>query len=206
MARDRVDRAFLGKPTAINWRSRRTATMNIVYGFSGIFYGFSGICFPSGCASGIPCCAPKTPTRGPDQAGMSAAVDEARSALNAHYIEELGEPFVSVGLCLYRDGSDSVAWHGDRIARESPCDTMVAILSLGAVRPFALRPKSGGPGLRLQVGHGDLLVIGGSCQRTWLHAIPKSKSRHASIPVTTGDSPPRTSVEWPRSVRIRSRL
>jgi alkylated DNA repair dioxygenase AlkB len=101
-------------------------------------------------------------------------LEDARSALNAHYIEELGEPFVSAGLCLYRDGSDSVAWHGDRIARESSSDTMVAILSLGATRPFALRPKAGGPGLRLQVGHGDLLVMGGSCQRTWLHAIPKT--------------------------------
>jgi alkylated DNA repair dioxygenase AlkB len=100
-------------------------------------------------------------------------LDEARSALNAHYAEELGEPFVSVGLCLYRDGNDSVAWHGDRIARESPRDTMVAIVSLGARRPFGLRPKSGGAGLRLQVGHGDLLVMGGSCQRTWLHGIPK---------------------------------
>ena len=102
-----------------------------------------------------------------------SVLDEARSALNAHYAEELGEPFVSVGLCLYRDGSDSVAWHGDRIARESPRDTMVAIVSLGAMRPFGLRPKSGGPVLRLQVGHGDLLVMGGSCQRTWLHGIPK---------------------------------
>jgi alkylated DNA repair dioxygenase AlkB len=103
-------------------------------------------------------------------------LDDARSALNAHYGEELGEPFVSLGLCLYRDGGDSVAWHGDRIARESPRDTMVAIVSLGATRPFGLRPKSGGPGLRLQVGHGDLLVMGGSCQRTWLHGIPKMAS------------------------------
>ena len=101
-------------------------------------------------------------------------LDEARSALNAHYGEELGEPFVSAGLCLYRDGHDSVAWHGDRVARESPRDTMVAILSLGARRPFALRPKAGGPALRLPVGHGDLLVMGGSCQRTWQHAIPKT--------------------------------
>ena len=101
-------------------------------------------------------------------------LDEARSALNAHYGKEHGGSFVTAGLCLYRDGNDSVAWHGDRIARESPNDTMVAILSLGAVRPFALRPKAGGPGLRLQIGHGDLLVMGGSCQRTWLHAIPKT--------------------------------
>src|ERR1700684_3474504 len=103
-------------------------------------------------------------------------LDEARSALNAHYAQELGEEFVSVGLCLYRDGSDSVAWHGDRIGRESPSDPMVAIVSLGAVRPFGLRPKSRGPGLRLQVGHGDLLVMGGTCQRTWLHGIPKVAS------------------------------
>ncbi|HEX5191329.1 MAG TPA: alpha-ketoglutarate-dependent dioxygenase AlkB [Solirubrobacteraceae bacterium] len=100
-------------------------------------------------------------------------LEEARSTLNLHYADEPGAPFVSAGLCLYRDGSDSVAWHGDRIARESPRDTMVAVVSLGATRTFALRPKSGGPGLRLPVGHGDLLVMGGSCQRTWLHAIPK---------------------------------
>lgn len=100
-------------------------------------------------------------------------LEAARSALNAHYAEELGEPFVSAGLCLYRDGNDSVAWHGDRVARESPHDTMVAIISLGVRRPFGLRPKAGGAGLRLQPGHGDLLVMGGSCQRTWLHSIPK---------------------------------
>ena len=108
-----------------------------------------------------------------DQELPHPVLDEARSALNDHYSDELGEPFVSAGLCLYRDGSDSVAWHGDRIARESRRDTMVAIVSLGATRPFGLRPKSGGSGLRLQLGHGDLLVMGGSCQRTWLHGIPK---------------------------------
>ncbi len=108
-----------------------------------------------------------------DDALPHPVLEEARAALNVHYAEELGEPFVSLGLCLYRDGSDSVAFHGDRIARESAEDTMVAIVSLGAARPFGLRPKSGGPGLRLQAGHGDLLVMGGSCQRTWLHGIPK---------------------------------
>ena len=109
-----------------------------------------------------------------DEALPHPVLDDARAALNAQYAGELGEPFVSAGLCLYRDGGDSVAWHGDRIARESPRDTMVAIVSLGATRPFALRPKGGGRALRLQVGHGDLLVMGGSCQRTWQHAIPKT--------------------------------
>lgn len=103
------------------------------------------------------------------------ALVEARDALGAHYAAELGEPFVTAGLCLYRDGRDSVAWHGDRTGRSATQDTMVAILSLGHPRDLALRPRGGGPvALRLPLGHGDLVVMGGSCQRTWEHAIPKT--------------------------------
>jgi alkylated DNA repair dioxygenase AlkB len=101
-------------------------------------------------------------------------IEEMRARLNARYADELGEPFVTAGLCLYRDGNDSVAWHGDKIGRGSRQDTVIAIVSLGASRVFALRPKGGGRSLRLPQGHGDLLVMGGSCQRTWEHAIPKT--------------------------------
>lgn len=97
-----------------------------------------------------------------------------RRRLNDAYAGELGEPFMTAGLCLYRDGNDSVAWHGDTIGRSNAEDTMVAILSLGATRIFALRPRGGGRSLRLRPGHGDLLVMGGSCQRTWEHSIPKT--------------------------------
>ncbi len=99
---------------------------------------------------------------------------EARDALGRHYARELGEPFRTAGLCLYRDGRDSVAWHGDRIGRGRTEDTLVAILSLGAPRALLLRPRRGGPSRRYEVGHGDLLVMGGSCQRTWEHAVPKT--------------------------------
>jgi alkylated DNA repair dioxygenase AlkB len=99
---------------------------------------------------------------------------EAKSALSAYYADELREPFLTAGLCLYRDGRDSVAWHGDTIGRGSNQDVMVAILSVGSERPLLLRPKSSGSGLRVPVGHGDLIVMGGSCQRTWEHAIPKT--------------------------------
>ena len=68
----------------------------------------------------------------------------ALRALNAHYGAELGEPFRTAGLCLYRDGRDSVAWHGDTTGRGRREDTMVAILSLGAPRAFLLRPRGGG--------------------------------------------------------------
>jgi len=116
----------------------------------------------------------------------------AREALNAHYGPELGEPFRTAGLCLYRDGRDSVAWHGDTIGRGKTEDTMVAILSLGTARPLLLRPRGGGASLRFELGHGDLLVMGGSCQRTWEHAVPK----------TSQPAGPRISVQFrPRGVR-----
>ncbi len=102
-------------------------------------------------------------------------LDDVHAALDAHYAEELGERFATAGLCFYRDGRDSVAWHGDRIGRSRTQDTMVAILSLGAPRALLLRPNGGGdPAVRHHLGHGDLLVMGGSCQRTWEHAVPKT--------------------------------
>ena len=97
-----------------------------------------------------------------------------RARLSEHYLPELGEPFATAGFCLYRDGADSVAWHGDRIGRGAYEDTMVAIISLGAVRSLALRPVGGGCSRRFDVGHGDLLVMGGACQRHWEHAVPKT--------------------------------
>ena len=121
----------------------------------------------------------------------------AREALNAHYGPELGEPFRTAGLCLYRDGRDSVAWHGDTTGRGQTEDTMVAIVSLGTPRALLLRPRirplaGRGASLRFEVGHGDLLVMGGSCQRTWEHAVPKTSQAVG----------PRISVQFrPRGVR-----
>jgi alkylated DNA repair dioxygenase AlkB len=109
-----------------------------------------------------------------DDALPDPSLDEMKHLLDEHYAAELGEPFTTAGLCLYRDRHDSVAWHGDRYGRGRHEDTMVAIISLGTPRPLLLRPRSGGATLRFEPGHGDLLVMGGSCQRTWEHAVPKS--------------------------------
>jgi alkylated DNA repair dioxygenase AlkB len=111
---------------------------------------------------------------GEDEPLPDPALVAAKAALDSHYEAELGERFATAGLCLYRDGRDSVAWHGDRIGRSSTEDTMVAILVLGEPRPLLLRPRGGGPVIRNDLGHGDLFVMGGSCQRTWEHAVPKT--------------------------------
>lgn len=104
------------------------------------------------------------------------ALADARERLTRRYAAELGEPFRTAGCCYYRDGRDSVAWHGDTIGRGSTDDTMVAIVSVGDPRRLHLRPRD--PERRdeafaVEMGHGDLVVMGGSCQRTWEHAVPK---------------------------------
>ncbi len=116
----------------------------------------------------------------------------AQDALNDHYGRPPGQVFETAGLCFYRTGDDSVAWHGDRVGRAIDSDTMVAILSVGAARTLSVRPKGGGETLRFPVGHGDLIVMGGSCQRTYEHAVLKTKTAVG----------PRISVQfrpvWPR--------
>jgi alkylated DNA repair dioxygenase AlkB len=97
-----------------------------------------------------------------------ALVGELSDALSARY----GVRLDRITCNLYRNGRDSVAWHGDRIARDLP-EATVAIVSLGEPRPFRLRPRGGGSSLSWSAGRGDLLVMGGSCQRTCEHSIPK---------------------------------
>jgi len=97
---------------------------------------------------------------------------ELRDALQSHYRVELG----GVGLNFYRDGHDSVAPHADRELRRLD-DTIVAIVTLGARRPFLVRPRAGGPSIDLAPASGDLLVMGGACQLRYEHGVPKV--RHA---------------------------
>lgn len=96
-------------------------------------------------------------------------IAEMAGALSARY----GADLRTVSANLYRDGNDSVAWHGDRVGRHRAVTT-VAILTLGSPRRFLLRPSGGGQAsLAFEPGPGDLLVMGGTCQRTWEHAVPK---------------------------------
>jgi alkylated DNA repair dioxygenase AlkB len=96
--------------------------------------------------------------------------------------ERYGEAFERISLGYYRDGQDSVAWHGDYVARTMR-RALVATISLGAPRPFLLRPSAGGRSLVWSLGWGDLIVMGGSCQRSWQHCVPKRRQAAPRISV-----------------------
>lgn len=120
----------------------------------------------------VPRLVASVPTDGPGH----PLLEEVRLVLSEHY----RTAFAHVSLALYRDGNDSVAWHGDYVARELAEDTLVASISLGQPRRLLLRPRRT-PGttgdarrsVAFSLGWGDLFVMGGACQRTWEHAIPK---------------------------------
>ncbi len=96
-------------------------------------------------------------------------IAEIAAALTARY----DRCFDAVGAALYRDGRDSVAWHGDRIPLDI-VDPIVAILSLGSSRTLRMREKAAhANGRAFTLEPGDLFVMGGTSQRTWEHSVPK---------------------------------
>jgi alkylated DNA repair dioxygenase AlkB len=118
----------------------------------------------------------------------------AHHALRRRY----GVSFDGYGISYYRDGADSVAMHRDKELRWLD-DTLIAILTLGARRPWTVKPARLPPGRRilhdagdatglldLAPGSGDLIVLGGRAQRDWLHGVPK-------VDGLTGG---RISVQW----------
>jgi alkylated DNA repair dioxygenase AlkB len=108
---------------------------------------------------------------------------DEHAVVDSHWLEELRASlseryevrFDSMGINLYRDGGDSVAWHRDRIPPEI-IDPVVALVSLGEPRTFLLRPHGGGKSRSFRLGHGDLLVTGGQTQRRFEHSVPKVKA------------------------------
>lgn len=116
---------------------------------------------------------------------LPEVVHECRAVLSERY--RVG--FDSVGCNLYRDGRDSVAWHGDNV-RKKQAEPIVAILSLGEPRKLLLRPRGGGSSLRYELGSGDLFVMGGTCQHTWEHCVPKVRAAGPRMSVTFRHSQP----------------
>lgn len=76
---------------------------------------------------------------------------------------------------LYRDNNDGTGWHADRLAKQDH-EATIPVLSLGATRRFLIRPIAGGNSTVLTLNGGDLVVMGGRCQRDWQHSVPKQKT------------------------------
>jgi alkylated DNA repair dioxygenase AlkB len=97
--------------------------------------------------------------------------------VRADLVDRYQVPLGALALNFYRDGRDSVAFHRDRELRELD-DTVVVILTLGARRPFRVRPFGvrGARSRDLAPASGDVLVMGGTCQREWEHGVPKVAS------------------------------
>lgn len=104
----------------------------------------------------------------PDDGTGPTVIERMRQALCERYSTQ----FDRVSVAYYRDGNDSVAWHGDYVARRLD-SALVATVSVGAPRRFLLRPHGGGRSIAFSLGWGDLMIMGGTCQRTWQHCIPK---------------------------------
>jgi alkylated DNA repair dioxygenase AlkB len=111
---------------------------------------------------------PRLVARAPSDGPMAELLRDLSSSLSQRY----GRPLPNISLAHYRHGNDSVAFHGDKLGR-LVSDAIVATVSVGEPRRFLLKPKAGGPSLSFDLGWGDLFVMGGTCQQTWLHAVPK---------------------------------
>ena len=105
-----------------------------------------------------------------DLGALPPVLTQARLLLSSRYGVDLDSCLVN----LYRDGRDSVAWHGDTVRARLP-EAVVVTISLGARRAFRVRPRGGGATvLTLHPGAGDLVVMGGRTQHEWEHTVPKA--------------------------------
>lgn len=117
---------------------------------------------------------PRLLARAPSEGPTASLLRQLASTLSQRYDRALP----SISLAHYRGGNDSVAPHGDKVGPLKN-DCIVATVSVGAPRRLLLKPNpehlpdSGAPTLTFDLGWGDLFVMGGTCQRTWLHGIPK---------------------------------
>jgi alkylated DNA repair dioxygenase AlkB len=124
------------------------------------------------------------------------ALADATRALQHRY----GVEFDGFGMIQYRDAGDGQAFHRDTDMRWLD-DTIVAILTFGAQRPWLLRPRANrfadqpGKGAThdLQPGAGDLLVLGGRAQADWEHSVPYLPGGSVGV---------RVSIQWRHARKV----
>lgn len=107
-----------------------------------------------------------------EYADISEAPNDTLRALATRLSSHYGVPYDGVWLNQYRDERDSTGWHGDwSTCKRTEC--VVPVLTLGATRRFLLKPRTGGRSTVFTPTDGDLIVMGGRCQRDWRHSVPK---------------------------------
>ncbi len=112
----------------------------------------------------------------PDDTESARVLRRAGLVLEARYRARFGRAH----LLQYRDGNDSIGLHRDREMRYLE-HTIAAGLSLGAERPFCLRPRFGGRTRSFMLAPGDAYIMGGRCQADWMHGVPKVDQANAKI-------------------------
>lgn len=99
------------------------------------------------------------------------------TALRDRLSQLLGAPFNSVLVNYYRDGRDSMGFHADNepeLGPDAPSDVLIASVSLGAPRRFVIKQRKGSATIKIDLGKGDLYVMGGAAQQHWVHGVPKT--------------------------------
>ena len=117
-----------------------------------------------------------------------ALVPDRLNDLATMFERHYERPFETVGCNWYRHGDDSVAWHADKV--RWPGDSIVAIIGVGERRPFLVKPLAGGEAQKWLIGDGDLIVLGGTIQAGWQHAVPKVRAagERISIMIRSGEA------------------
>ncbi len=152
---DQADALFAILQGTITWKQERGRfnrlfpRLTALYADEGVAYKYSGVIYPS-----LP---------------WTSELDAVRRRVEA----AAGAPFNSVLLNRYRDGSDSMGYHADA-EPELGINPIVPSLSLGAVRRFVLRNKKTKDRMEFDLGHGSLLIMAGTLQHFWVHALPKT--------------------------------
>lgn len=139
---------------------------------------------------------PRLVARAPEKGELGELLRAIGRVLSARYHVALE----SISLAYYRDGQDSVAPHGDKMGLLRS-NTVIAILSVGEPRRFTLRSVDGSIRRLFALGWGDLLVMGGSCQETFLHGVPKVKHANPRMSIQFRELlPPAVAKAYPDDI------
>jgi alkylated DNA repair dioxygenase AlkB len=156
LAPDEADRLFEALKQAVPWRQEKTSWGNPFprltawYADPGLTYSYSGVTH------------------------HALAWTAELSAVRRRVEEPARAPFNSLLLNYYRDGQDSIGFHSDA-EPELGTNPVVPSVSLGATRTFVLKHDRTGERRTFELTHGSLLLMGGTLQHHWKHALPKAK-------------------------------